>query len=875
MVLREYEREEAPSVPEVREMFERYVEAYRRSPEEARRLLLRWGFGEEEAELLQAFSRMFEHPLEKVVRRLPARMLERYRFLHFYLALLRSRGAIPVHPDYTGGNDLARRIFERAYYLRVPGGDALERRPEDLFMRVAAFIAAAEGNDEAAALWARRFYIRMYEGKLSPAGRIRAGAGDLYTTKTLSNCYMIMMEEDSIEAIWETAYRMARTYSFGGGVGIDVTPLRPRGSPVHNASFSSTGPVSFMDIFSLTTGTIGQEGRRGALMITMHVKHPDILEFITCKRTPNWIVNQILDQLRMDGVDEETLEKVKRRVIENVRVRFANISIKVTDEFMQALEEQDRFGPGKILVYKKKYKGVLRQYWQDRDGNYSYGIPSKDVSKYELWKVFDSVDELNDFLSQFGARVSEEDLRDPFKRDVYGDYVVETDEEYDLAIRYAGDFLLYYGNPAVGEVRRLVKARDIWNVFVESNYRTAEPGLIFWSRMTRYSPSNYVGVPIAGTNPCGELPLEHGGACVLSSLNLLAHVRDPYRDAVFDWEDFRESVRTIVRFLDDVVTWNIYMHPLDIQRRAMARTRRIGAGIMGLADMLNALGMAYDSEEALAFVDRLMSFYANEAYSYSADLAEEKGVFEVWDYERYARNPFFREVLLPDVQEKIREKGLRNVSLLAVAPTGNTSNSTRALEVNGKVYVGVSSGIEPVFALYYSRRTEAIDSKVYRIFHPPVQAYLDMMGLSEAAQSASEEELRDILPEHFFHTAHTIDPLMRVRMQGTIQRYIDSSISSTVNLPEDIHPETISDIYKAAWRHGLKGITIYRDGSRFPILIVEGKKTEFQVYKEKRFRIYSGGKTYVLRGDDVIVLPDGRLSTVYHAIKEGVLRRRA
>ncbi len=583
----------------------------------------------------------------------------------------------------------------------------------------------------------------------------------------------------------------------------------------------------------------------------------------------------IMAEIRASGkFSEEELKAIERAVVNNLQIRFANISVKVTDEFMQALEEQDTFGPDKILVYKKKYKGVLREYWQDRDGNYTYGIPSKDIEKYELWRTFDSVDELNEFLKEFGARVSEGDLRDPFKRDVYGDYVVELDGPFDLAIRYAGDFLLYYGNPACGEVRKLVKAREIWNAFVESNYKSAEPGLIFWSRMKKYSPSDYVGVPIAGTNPCGELPLEHGGACVLSSINMLAHVRNPFTEkASFDWEEFRDTVQTIVRFLDDVVEWNIHMHPLEIQRRAMEQTRRIGAGIVGLADMLMALGYAYDSEEALAFVDRVMSFYANNAYAYSAELAEEKGQFPLWDYERYSRNPFFREVLWDDVKEKIRAKGLRNVSLLAVAPTGNTSNSTLALQWNGKNYVGISSGIEPVFAIYYKRRTEAVDNKVYRVFHPPIQAYLDMNGLTERVAGMSDEEVEKILPPHMLRTAHKIDPIMRVRMQGVVQRYVDSSISSTVNLPEDIHPEKVSEIYREAWRHGLKGITVYREGSRYAVLLVEGKKTEFQQYKDKLFRIRDGEKEYVVRGDEILVLPNGRLTTVYHAIKEGILRR--
>ncbi len=841
-----------------------------------REVLRKAGYGEKEIALLERTAKMFIQPNPKMKKRLPSSYMERYKYLYYYLLLLRSKGLIPYHGDYLGGNALAQSIFKQHYYLRDEKGNIVENEPEDVFVRVAAFMAAVEEREPE--YWAVRFYKAIYDGILSPAGRVRAGAGDLFNTKTLSNCYFLQIDEDSVEGIWGTSYRMAKTYSAGGGVGTDVTPLRPFGSVVHNAANVSYGPVSFMYLYSTTTQIMGLGGRRGALMITLDVKHPDILLFIGAKSKPDWWTPLTMEEIKNKGeFTEEQLKIIERAIINNYQIRYANVSVKFTDEFFMALDEQDKYGKDAIIVYRKLVKGKEPDVYQDRDWHYSYSIPSKDPENYELDGVFKSIEELNDYLKEhYGVSIGKEELEDPYKRDIYGDYVIELPhQDYDLAVRHAGDFLLYYAQPAIGVVKRLVKAREIWNAFVESNWRSAEPGLIFWSKMTRYSPSNYVGEPIMGTNPCAEVPLENGGACVLSSLNLLSFVDDPFGNPSFNWEKFREAVHTIVRFLDNVVEWNTYMHPLPEQVEAMRKLRRIGAGIMGLADMLLALGMAYDSEDAIKFTERVMKTYFNEAYRYSAILAKEKGPFGKWDWEKYSRNPYY-SLVEEDVRELIDAYGMRNVTLLAVAPTGNTSNSTKAVTLNGKNYIGVSSGIEPVFALYYTRRKEEAGKSVYyRVFHPFVQAYLEAKGLRERAEIASEEELKSILPYYFFRTAHVIDPKKRVEIQAIIQRYVDSSISSTVNLPEDIHPETVGEIYRLAWKLGLKGITVYREGSRFPVLMADGKETEFQRFKKMKFRIHTKEGTYVVSGDTVIELPDGRLSTVYHAIKEGILRPRS
>ncbi len=268
-----------------------------------------------------------------------------------------------------------------------------------------------------------------------------------------------------------------------------------------------------------------------------------------------------------------------------------------------------------------------------------------------------------------------------------------------------------------------------------------------------------------------------------------------------------------------------------------------------------------------------MRFIANEAYKASALLAKEKGTFPLWDYNKYSRNPFFKEALDDDTKELIKENGLRNVAILSVAPTGTISNIVKAAELNGKNYIGVSNGIEPIFALYYIRRSESLEKKFFKVFHPIARYYLDLHGLYDKAQEASDEELKKILPKYFWRTAHVINPYKRVEMQAVVQKYIDHSISSTINLPMDIEPETMSEIYLYAWKKGLKGVTVYREGSRFPIIIIDSKKKEFQEFANKKFILRTkDGKEYKVTGDTVIYIK-GRLTTIYHALKKNLIRK--
>ncbi len=823
-------------------------------------------------ESANSFGEMFSHK-SKLASMLPEEYLVRYKRIYMRLRKMQDQGKLPVHQNYLGDNELANSIFKKKYYLKDLRGGCIESKPEDVFARLSAFVSAVEKEDKVAEEWAINFYNDLYNSAYIPGGRVLAGAGDLYRLKTLANCFVSIIQDDSIESIYKTAYEAARTYSYGGGIGIDMSCLRPKGSVVHNAADNSTGAVSFMELYSLTTGLIGQSGRRGALMLTIDIKHPDIFDFIGVKSIPNWITNKIVEQAKWSGMfNEEHIEKIKKIAMENTQVRFANISVKVSDEFMHALTEQNRHGRDAYLVYKKKNKEVVMDMYQDySEVHYSYGMPSKNIDEYELLGKFDAFEDLSDFLlGHYTKNILKEDLGDVHKRDVYGDYIIKLeDEEYDLAIRQAGDFLLYFGSENTGSIKRLVKARDVWNKFIEGNYRAAEPGLIFWSKMSKYSPSNYVGRSIGSTNPCAEVPLEDGGACNLASINLSSFVNRGYSDdAEIDWERMKYSINNCVRFLDNVVSWNELLNPLEKQKESVRQTRRVGLGVMGIADMLNQLGVAYDSDEGVQIMERIMKFVANQAYKASANIAKEKGKCEVFNFEKYSKNPFFKEALDDDTKQLIKEHGLRNIALISIAPTGTISNIAVGFKARDKNYIGVSSGIEPIFALYYLRRSESFD-KVFKVFHPTVQAYLDFKGLENEVQDTNDEdEMKQYLPEHFFRTAHAIEPLKRVRIQAVCQKYVDHSISSTVNLPENIHPEIISNIYINAWKNGLKGITVYRDGSRYPVLSTGDGKTVFQKMSDKKFKIKVGEREITATGSTILVMPDQKLTTVYHFLKE-------
>jgi ribonucleoside-diphosphate reductase alpha chain len=574
-----------------------------------------------------------------------------------------------------GGDEFRARIFWEKYAMEG------ETRPEQMWDRVAREIASVEPDGSRREHWRREFRWLLDGFRFLPGGRIMHGAGNP-SKITLLNCYFCAIRGDSIEAIYDAACRAARTYSRGGGVGIDITPLRPRGAPVHNAAKTSTGAVSFMELFSLTTGLIGQEGRRGALMITIADHHPDVLDFCRIKR-------------------------------DLTSVRYANISVRLSDAFMRAVEHD------------------------------------------EPWT-------------------------------------------------------LWFEGPEVGRIERTIRARDLWKELVEGARDWAEPGCLFWDRVIGWGTSNYGGMTPQGTNPCSEIPLEDGGACDLGSINLSRFVLDPFTpQARIDFDSLHRAVRAGVRFLDNVLTYNEGKHPLPEQEEAARRGRRIGLGITGLGDTLTMLGLHYDSDEAIRTAGELQEIIKLEAYRASVELAREKGPFPAFDPEKHLSQAFFST--FPDhLLEEIRRHGLRNVSLLTIPPVGS-----------GSAMAGCTNGLEPIFRLYYIRRSESLSSEFYTILHPSVAEYarlhgVDLRGLKDA--SDKHDYLKSKLPA-YFTTAHEIDPIKRVDMQAALQRHIDQSISSTVNLPSEATTATVERVYFHAWKAGLKGISVYREGTREGVLL--------------------------------------------------------
>ena len=818
-----------------------------------------------------SMKNMFKHQ-GKTVSVIGKSRIKIYEELYSQLSELQKSKTLPVHLDYLCGNELAQNIYKKKYFLKDLNNELIEQSPEDVFKRLSSFIATVEPTKSKQKKWAQKFYKELFEGHFIPGGRVLAGAGDLYRLKTLANCFVTKIQRDEIDSIYKAAYECARTYSYGGGIGVDISSLRPKDAVVHNAADSSTGAVSFMELYSLTTGLIGQSGRRGALMLTIDVKHPDIEHFLKVKKVPNWVTNQIVDQCNWSGhFDTNELETIKKQVMENTQVRFANISVKASDEFMQAVEEQKKFSNGEFLIYKKNVKGILNNAAQDIDNiHYSINIPSKIINDYELINSFSTFAKMKNWLEQkYNVSLTKSNFNDKMKRDVYGDYVIEIDgENFDFCLRQSGDFMLYFSSEQTGEIRRMVKARDIWDQFIEGNYKTAEPGLIFWSTMSKYSPSNYVGKPIICTNPCAEVPLEDGGACNLGSINLSTFVKNGYEStAIIDWDQLADTTAILVRFLDNVVTWNEDLNALEKQRIAAKETRRLGLGIMGVADMLNQLGLSYDSEKGIKIISDVMEFITNAAYQASASLAREKGASPIYSENEYLSCPFIDVALSHETQSLIKENGIRNIAIMSIAPTGSISNIVKGFQIDEKNYIGVSGGVEPIFALYYTRRTESFKkNEFYNVFHSTVQAYIDKMNLTEEIENSGSVD--DVLPDYFLRTAHVIKPDKRVQIQGKIQKYIDHSISSTINLPEDVQPEVISDVYIKAWKKDLKGVTIYRDGSRFPILSTEKELTEFQEMKEKEFNIsIDNDEVVTVTGEEIIKMPDGSLTTVYHYLK--------
>lgn len=524
--------------------------------------------------------------------------------------------------------------------------------------------------------------------KFMPAGRILAGRGlDKHGRKmTLSNCYVMPKVEDNIESIFDTAKYMARTYSYGGGVGLTLSKLRPKGAKVNNAASTTTGAVSFMDLYSLVTGLIGMRGRRGALMLNLDCHHPDIEDFIDVKN-------------------------------DLTKVKYANISVNITDEFMDA---------------------------------------------------------------------------------------VVNDKEYEL----------YFKVEATGEeIRKTIRARDLFRKLAKNNWNMAEPGMLFTNRINSWHlMSEDETFEFAGVNPCAEETLPAFGSCNLSSINLSEFVRNPFtKKAKFEYERFGEMVRQGIIFLNEVLDENMELHPLPQQREMARELRQIGLGIMGVADMFIKLGIRYGSQESIEQIHEIGKVLINEALRQSALLAKEQGPFPRYREEAILRSPFLNSNANDDVLELIKKYGLRNSQLLTIPPTGSIST-----------LIGCSNGLEPIFQISYTRKSESLhhEDTYYKVFTPIVKEYMDRNNISR------EEDLPD-----FFVTTSTLNYKDRIEVQAAWQQYIDASISSTVNVPNEFTVEEVEELYINAWKKGLKGITIYRDGCAREGILITNKSNLTNIEK--------------------------------------------
>ena len=516
----------------------------------------------------------------------------------------------------------------------------------------------------------------IIDKKFIPGGRILSNRGIKNTRVTYSNCYVVTPPEDSLESIYESRTKLARTYSYGGGCGIDISNLAPAGAKVHNQAEKTSGAVSFMEGYSMTTEEIGQNGRRGALMISLDCHHPDLMDFIDIKTKEG-------------------------------KVTKANISVRVTDDFMRAVE-------------------------------------------------------------------NDEDWVMSFTRKETGDTITKVE-----------------------------KARVIFDKLCENNWNWAEPGILFWDNICNYNLlSNNKDFKYAGTNPCAEEPLPAGGSCLLSSINLSAFVND---DGKFDFDDFYRVVDIGVNYLNEVLEEGLMLHPLQEQRDSVAKWRQIGLGVMGVADMLIKMHLRYDSDEAIEHCRDVSMGMANHAMYVSARIASHEGMYPGCTA-NIESTPFFKANADTLTRNVVERYGMANSQLLTIAPTGTISTM-----------LGISGGIEPIFAKSYRRKTESLHggTQYYDVLTPIYKDYAEKHGLT----------INDEFPEWFVNSSE-IDYNKRIEMQSAWQKGIDASISSTVNLPNSATIEDVKNIYLNAWKCGLKGITVYRAGCKREGVLVSEDTTE-------------------------------------------------
>lgn len=630
--------------------------------------------------------------------------------------------------EYFKGDDLAARVWVNKYALKDSYGNIFEGSPDDMHHRIAGEIARIEQRYPNPLSEEEVFELIRNFKYIIPQGSPMTGIGNPYQIASLSNCFVIGNDgdSDSYGGIMKIDQEQVQLMKRRGGVGHDLSHIRPKGSPVKNSALTSTGIVPFMERYSNSTREVAQDGRRGALMLSVAIKHPDSEDFIDAK-------------------------------MEQGKVTGANVSVRIDDEFMKAVEAG---------------KPYQQQYPID--------------SKNPLYK-----------------------------------------KEIDPSA--------------------------LWKKIVHNAWQSAEPGILFWDTIIRESvPDCYadLGYKTVSTNPCGEIPLCPYDSCRLLAINLFSYVESPFTaKANFNWELFKKHIHSAQRMMDDIIDLELEKIDAILQKitddpedEELKRTeknlwlniqtkanegRRTGIGITAEGDMLAAMGLRYGSDEGSEFAVEIHKTIALEAYRASVSAAKERGPFAIFDAEREKNNPFILRLKEADAQlyYEMLEHGRRNIALLTIAPTGTTSLMSQT-----------SSGIEPVFMPVYKRRRKVNpndkDARVdfvdevgdsweeYVVFHHRFKQWMEVNG-HDLTKNYEQKELDDLVAQspYYKSTSNDVDYLKKVKMQGDIQKWIDHSISVTINMPSDVTEEIVGQLYMAAWKAGCKGVTVYRDGSRSGVLI--------------------------------------------------------
>lgn len=633
---------------------------------------------------------------------------------------------------YFDGDQLAARVWASKYALKDSFGNLYEKTPDDMHHRIAKEIARIEKNYPNPMSEAEIFDLLSHFRYIVPQGSPMAGIGNNFQVSSLSNCFVIGLDgnPDSYGGILKIDEEQVQLMKRRGGVGHDLSHIRPKGSPVKNSALTSTGLVPFMERYSNTTREVAQDGRRGALMLTVGIKHPDSEAFIDAKMTEG-------------------------------KITGANVSVKIDDDFMNA------------------------------------AISGKD------------------YVQQF-----------PISSD----------------------------NPVV---RKNIDASALWNKIVHNAWKSAEPGVLFWDTIIRESvPDCYddLGFRTVSTNPCGEIPLCPYDSCRLLAINLYSYVVNPFaKDAYFDFDKFKQHAAIAQRIMDDIIdlekekiekiiakiqadpeTDEVKSTELNLWKKILAKTlkgRRTGVGTTAEGDMIAAMGLRYGTDKATEFSVSVHKTLALAAYRSSVMLAKERGAFEIYDAAREANNPFICRIKQadPELYDLMQKYGRRNIACLTIAPTGTTSILTQT-----------TSGIEPVFLPVYKRRRkvnpsdkdvhvdyvdESGDSfEEYIVYHPKFITWMQKNGY-DVRHDYTQEEIDELVAKSPYYkaTSNDVDWVNKVKMQGAVQKWVDHSISVTINLPNDVSEEMVNKLYVEAWKCGCKGCTVYRDGSRSGVLVTISK----------------------------------------------------